>query len=126
MADYTLNGTVYSGTPNDTSHPQRPNGARRTTTKIGRLFTAANGDTSFVNRGSGIRKWQFTLHWEKANSVTQAALSALYAVTTTFTFVDLDGTSYTVLCVGDDPFEEGISPIKSAYAYDVDFTMREA
>ena len=127
MADFIINGTTYSGSPIDTSHPQRPSGLKRTTTKIGRTFTAANGDTSFVARGSGIVKHKWVLSWEKANATTQAALKALYALTTTFAFVDQDGTSYTVLCTGDDPFDEDISSNRAnAYLYNVDFTLKEA
>lgn len=126
MADLIINGTTYSGSPTDTSHPQRPDngGVKRTTRIIGRTLEAANGDVSVVQRA---RKHAWEISWTKANPTTLTALAAVVALATTFTFVDTDGASYTALCTTDDVFDVAIFTNKAnAYQYTVTLRLREA
>lgn len=124
MADLIINGTTYSGSPIDTSHPQRPAmPLQRRVLKIGRLFKAKNGALTWVHRAI---KHEWTVGWDRANPTTQAAVLALRNLTTTFAFVDVDGVSYTVITTGDDTYEEGITSSKSnAYRYDLSLVLRE-
>ena len=124
MADIVIVATTYSGSPTDTSHPQRPNTIERATEKIGRTIRAADGTTTWVHRGF---KKVFTIKWEKANQTTQAAVATVRVTTTSFNYTDITGTSYTVVNVGDDEYKEGItSNASNAYLYDLEFKLREA
>jgi hypothetical protein len=125
MADYIIAGTTYSGSPTNTSNPQRPDmDAVRTVEKIGRLIRAADGSTSWVHRGFK-RMWK--IGWTKANQTTQTAVQTLYLTTTTFSFTDITGASYTVLTAGEDEYDEGISTNRAnAYLYNLTLVLREA
>ena len=125
MADLVMNGTTYSGSPTNTSNPQRPVGVDHKIVKVGRLIEAADGSTSWVHRGV---KNIFTISWgEWANQTTRDAVVALYLLTTTFTYTHTNGSSYTVLTVGDDEFTEAIrTNSANAYKYDLKIVLREA
>jgi hypothetical protein len=126
MADLIINGTAYSGSPTNTANPQRPDsgGVERTTIKIGKMLTAADGSITEMLRGT---KRQWKIKWTHANATTMTALIAIFALTTTFTFTDVNAVSYTVVCVTDDPFAASIFTDRTnAYLYDVELTLREA
>lgn len=124
MADLILNGTTYSGSPTNTSNPQRPSTYRPKNLKKGRLLEGANGALTWVQRGV---KWQWTIGWKRANQTTQTAVLALRNLTTSFTFVNHLGVSYTVITVGDDDHEEDVVTDRAnAYKYDLELVLREA
>lgn len=123
MADIIINGTTYSGSPTNTSNPQRPNTIERTIEKIGRMIRAADGTTTWVHRGF---KHKWVIKWEKANAVTEVAVTAIIATTGSFSFTDISGVAYTVVVVGDDEYKEGITSNRSnAYLYDMELVLRE-
>lgn len=123
MADLIIAGTTYSGNPNNTSNPFRPIHYSRKRIKVGRLFTAKDGTTIWLHRGF---KWVFEIGWEKANATTAAAVLARRNATASFAFVDYDGTSYTVVTVGDDDYQEDITTsMANAYRFDLTLTLRQ-
>jgi chloramphenicol O-acetyltransferase len=123
MADLIIDGTTYSGSPTNTANPQRPLELTRTRRKIGRVLEAADGTTNYLHRGF---KFTFTLKWPKANTVTQAAVFAIRAKTTSFAYVDFNAASYTVLNVSDDEYEEVVSTDKANnYKFDLTLILRE-
>jgi hypothetical protein len=124
MADITLNSIVYSGSPTNTANPQRPLKIVRRRIKVGKLLTNANGGLTWVHRAF---KWEFDLDWgERANQVTETAVLAVRNLTTTTTYVDQAGASFTVIGVGDDSYEETITTDKAnAYKYALKLTLRE-
>jgi len=129
MADIALNGTTYSGSPTNTANPQRPDngGVKRTVRKVGRTIEAADGSTSVVLRAGTSLKRAWEITWTRANPTTLTALAAVFALTTTFTYVDTDGASYTVLCTTDDTFDLSIfTNTANAYQYDVTLKLKEA
>lgn len=124
MADLIINSVTYSGSPVDTSHPQRPKGYKRRRKRIGRTVEGAEGSTSWVHRGF---KWEWELSWPKANATTQAAVLAIRNLSATFPLVDHAGASFTAIVVGDDGYEEDITTDRAnAYKYGLTLTMREA
>ncbi len=123
MSDLIINGTTYSGSPTNTGAPQRPSTYNRKRNKIGRLFKAANGAVAWVHRGF---KDEWTIGWEKANTTTAGAVLALYNLTTSFAFVDINGNSHTVVTVGDDQYSEDVTSNRSnAYLYDLQIVLRQ-
>lgn len=123
MADFIIDGTTFSGTPTSTSNPFKPNGYGRDRLKIGKLLIGKDGTVNWMHRGF---KWIFTLGWERANQTTETAVLALRNKTSTFTFVDYNGTSYTVMTVGDDQFSEEImTNIANAYLFDLSLVLRQ-
>jgi hypothetical protein len=126
MADIILNGTTYNGSPTNTANPQRPDngGVERTTIKVGKMLTAADGSVTELLRGT---KHAWKIKWTHANATTMTALSVIFALTTTFPFTDVNAVAYTVLCVTDDPFIASIFTDKgNNYLYDVELVLREA
>jgi hypothetical protein len=125
MANIVIDGVTYSGTPSAPTNPYKPVEITRKLKKIGRLLEAADGSTSWVHRGF---KWEFHIVWDKrSHGVTYNAVVALYAKTTTFSYTDTDGSSYTVLTAGDEPFEVPISTnAANVYSYGVQIVLREA
>jgi hypothetical protein len=124
MANISLNGTTYDGTPAAGSNPWKPASITRRDIKIGVTNVAADGTRTLVLRGIK-REWD--IEWEKVNATTRNALRTLHALTTTFTFVDEDGTSWTVQT------EEGDHEDSTAYTsganvqyYDTKITLRQA
>lgn len=123
MADLIIDGTTYSGTPTSTSNPFRPGSFKRTRLKIGRLLVGKDGTLNWMHRGF---KWVFAIGWERANQTTETAVLALRNKTSTFTFVDYDGTSYTVMTVGDDTYDEQVTTsVANAYRFDLTLVLRQ-
>ncbi len=125
MADLILNSVTYSGSPTNTANPQRPVDIDHDIIKIGRLIEAADGSTSWVHRAF---KNKFTINWgSKANQTTRDAVAALYLLTTTFSITYTNGSTYTVLTVGEDTYTEKVTSDRAnAYKYDLTITLREA
>ncbi len=63
--------------------------------KIGTAIQAANGARRWAHRAN---KRQWTLTWNTASLTELTAIRAIFALTTTFTFVDENGASATVFC----------------------------
>lgn len=123
-SDLIINGTTYSGTPASPANPYRPMAIEVSVEKIGKVIVAANGNRTWVHQ-SIKRTW--TISWEKASETTRAALRALHLLTTTFTFTDQFGTSYTVQTEADDLKENTAhSDRANAYFYDLTLIVRQA
>lgn len=63
---------------------------------IGEELEAPDGTITQIRRG-GNTKWRWTLTWEKVSASVRNQIRTIALLNTTFTFVDEDGTSYTVL-----------------------------
>lgn len=125
MSDISLNGTTYSGTPVSTSNPFRPDadGYEIRDVKIGVLKKAANGALTWMHFGI---KREFTIRWRLANETTRAALRTLHELTTTFTFVDPLGVSYTVITTEADYKEaSALNTIGNAVYWSLEITLRQ-
>jgi hypothetical protein len=102
----SLNGTVF-----------HPTSVKKVPHKIGKLLEAASGKRNWVHR-THKREWEIA--WNGVPEATRAAIETIFLLTTTFTFIDLNGTSYTVQCEGDDYSQ---STDADHYAFDDD-TLR--
>jgi hypothetical protein len=124
MADLVISGVTYGGNPAAPSVPYRPMKIGMKAIKVGSLKRAANGSLTWVHLGI---KREWTITWEKASEVTRAALRSLHQLTTTFSFTDQIGVSYTVLTAADDYSEDtAYSDRALAIFYDLSITLREA
>lgn len=108
----TLNGTTF-----------HPSDIGKETSKIGVSLVMASGTRRFVHRtvsGTPQYKRTWTIPWNNVSETVRAAVAAIEALTTTFTYVDEHGTSYTVQCEGDS-YTEKINTIVSdtELTYDV-------
>ena|SRR5205085_10012034 len=120
-----MNGTTYDGTPISTAHPLKPTTLTVADAKIGKTQIAYNGNRTFIYRGARKKTW--TIGWPLANETTRAAVRTLHELTTTWTFVDEHGTSYTVQTEADDLSEDyAMTTPANAILYDVKLTVREA
>lgn len=61
---------------------------------IGDEIEAANGVITHMVRGS---KWRWTITWNRVSSAVRTTVRTIAQISTPFTWVDEDGTSYTVL-----------------------------
>jgi len=124
-SNLVLNGTTYSGTPLTPATPRKPNGIDLEFAKVGTTLIAADGTRRFVARGTTKRTWKIT--WERAAEATRSALRTLAALTTTWTFVDQLGASYTVQTEQDDYTEDyAATDLAGNLYYDITLTVREA
>jgi hypothetical protein len=111
----TLNGTTF-----------HPSDIAKETSKIGVALVAASGRRRFVHRtssGTPIYKRTWTLPFDNVSETVRLAVAAIYALTTTFTFVDEHGTSYTVQCE-DGGYSEKINTIVSNTELTYDLTLK--
>jgi hypothetical protein len=103
MAHIILNGTTFNGTPTSGSASAwQPTGYNQQRGKIGTTLVAANGTRNRVERSVVKRVW--TLQWDRANAATRGTLRTIAALTTSFSFTDVDSTVYTVQV--EEPLEE--------------------
>lgn len=122
MAAIILNGTTYNSAG---GNPQPPSKISEPVTKIGITLVAASGVRHFMSASA--RKHAWTLSWEKANSVTRAAVDALHALNTTFTYVDEFGTSNTVQCEEDERTQDtGFTTAANTILYDLELILHQA
>lgn len=116
MAPVTLNGTqVY------------PSNIEQTTDRIGTAIEAANGARRFAHRAYK-RTW--TITWEAIPEADRATVRTIAALTSTFTFQDETGTSFTAF-VDAGAFRSSVSRIATEAGaqvlyYDVALQIREA
>ena len=102
MAGIFLNGTEFF-----------PSDVPKELSKIGKTLIAASGKRRFVHRQSGatpIFKNSWEIPWNDVPEATRAAIEAVSRLTTTFTFVDQHGTSYTVQCE-DAAYSDSVTTI---------------
>lgn len=124
MANISLNGTTYSGTPLSLGAPWKPSKITRRIIKIGTTNIAANGTRTLVLRGN---KSEWDLEWEKVDAITRNAIRTLHALSTTFTFVDEDGASWTVQTEeGDQEDTTAFTSPSNTQYYDTSITLRQA
>ena len=119
MPAIILNGNTY-----DNTTYARPISVTEKLIKVGPSIVAANGARTFVHRATK-REWQ--IEWGGVLDATRGTVASTHALSTTWTFVDEHGTSYTVQT------EEGDYESTTAFAdhagtqyYDVSLTLREA
>lgn len=96
------------------------------TSKIGVTLVAASGRRRFAHRtvsGTPVYKREWSIPWNNVSETVRAAVAAIYALTTTFTFVDEHGTSYTVQCE-DGGHSEKINTIVSNTELTYDLTLK--
>jgi hypothetical protein len=108
----SLNATVF--TPID---------VQETVTKIGDEFQGANGARRFAHRANK-REWRIS--WRRVLASVRTGVRGIYALTSSFTFIDEDGTSYTVFCPpgGYSSSISLIAPGVTLY-YDIELTIKE-
>jgi hypothetical protein len=121
MSAIVVNGTTYSGGAN----PQPPSNISEPSTKIGVTLVAASGVRHFMS--TSVRKHAWTLSWENANATTRAAVDALHALNTTFTYVDEFGTSNTVQCEDEERKQEtAFTTAANTILYDLEIVLHQA
>lgn len=121
MAAIILNGTTYNGG----SNPSPPSKISKPSTKIGLTLVAASGVRHFMS--ASVRKHAWTLSWETANATTRAAVDALHALNTTFTFVDEFGVSNTVQCEEDEKTQDtAFTTSANTILYDLEVVLHQA
>lgn len=84
MASISLNATSFT-----------PGGIDEDREKIGSAIQAANGARRFAHRAIK-RSW--TLTWSGVTATVRDQVRTIYALTTTFTYVDENSNSITVFC----------------------------
>ncbi len=85
MATISLNGTSFT-----------PSGIDMAREKIGSVITAANGARRFAHRA---HKREWTLTWANVTATVRDQVRTVYALTTSFTYIDENSNSITVLCL---------------------------
>lgn len=124
MANISLNGVVFSGTPAAPATPFKPTKIDGGPRKIGREIEAADGTPYWMQRAQK-RRW--TISWAMAHEATRAALEAIFLLATTFPYVDQRGTSYTVQCHAEDYTETtAFTDAANTIYYQIDLTLRQA
>lgn len=122
MAAIILNSVTYNGAG---ANPQPPSKISAPVTKIGLTLPAASGVRHFMSAST--RKHAWTLSWEKANATTRAAVDALHALNTTFTFVDEFGTSNTVQCEDEEKKQDtAFTTAANTILYDLELVLHQA
>jgi len=124
MANISLNGTAYSGTPVSPGTPWKPISIDVKTIKPGVSLVAETGARTFVLFGAV--KYEWTITWEKVPENTRAALAGLAATLTTFTFIDPFTQSYTVQMEdGDHQQKTAFTDSANVQYYDITITIRQ-
>lgn len=116
MGAITLNGTTFYASD-----------VQETGEKIGVAIQAANGARRWAQRANK-RSWQIS--WKDVDVSVQTAVRNVFNLTTTFTFVDENGNSATVLCEAG-AFKSTVATIGTVNGaqvlyYNVDLTLMEA
>jgi len=116
MAAITLNGVSFTPSNIEPAHE-----------KIGTTIQAANGARRWAHRADK-RVW--TITWDKVALATLTAIRAVFALTSTFTYVDENGVSATVFCqagaLKSSVSEMGMSAGTQVLYYDVTLEITEA
>lgn len=115
MAGIMLNGTTFY-----------PSDVPKELSKIGVSLPMASGTRRFVQRtvsGTPVFKRTWALPWLIVPEATRAAVQTIALLTTTFTFVDHLGVSYTVQ-TEEDSYTEKVSVIVSNTVFYYDLTLK--
>lgn len=112
----TMNSVQYNPTSVSMSLP-----------KVGESRRMADGTLKYYHRANK-RTWEIAWTALNENNAQYAAVETLAALSSSFTFVDYAGTSYTVLILPDN-FTKNISAekVSTAYVkyYDITLTLTE-
>jgi hypothetical protein len=122
MADpIRLNGTIFADTPADNSATCAPLSIEPVLMKIGTLIKGRDGTRNWMHR---THKRGWVIRWEDAPEATLAAIETIYQLTTTFTYRDERGTSYTVQCDEDSlPTPTGTIGVGGDIYYTITLTI---
>jgi hypothetical protein len=103
MSTLIVNAVTFSGLPNGTGNQSawQPDSYVASEVKIGVTLPAADGTRNRVERSVVKRTWE--VGWQACNLATMQTVRTIQRLTTTFTFTDLEGVSYTVQ-TEDDAF----------------------
>lgn len=107
-----------------------PSDAPKKKSKIGKVQVNANGGRTFIQRvtalGAAIFKSQWELEWNDVGETVRAQVETLANVTTSMTYVDQHGTSYTVQ-TEEEAYEDRVSYISGdgTLYYNVSLTICE-
>lgn len=103
----------------------RPSSIERTATKVGTSQRMADGTLRYFHRAN---KSSWTITWEGVTEDILTIVRNVYTLTTSFTFIDEQATSFTVLCEGD-ALKYTLSATKIALGghkrYDVTLTVNQ-
>ena len=119
MATISLNGTTFG-----------PSTIAVEIEKIGTEQVGADGTRNWMQRLDGssqpIHKRTWTLTWEKVLAALRTSIRSVFLLATTFTYIDEDGTSYTVQCEKQD-YKDTIAFISASGTlyYNVTLTIRQ-
>lgn len=97
MSTLVINGTTFSGKADGVTGNQSawiPTGYEPAETKDFDLLEADNKTRNLVGSGAVKRSWKII--WQPCNAATMATVRTISRLTTTFAFVDFEGTSTTV------------------------------
>ncbi len=108
MATISLAGTSFTPSSIDESRE-----------KIGTVITAANGARRFAHRN---HKREWTLTWKDVTATVRDQVRTVYALTTTFAYVDENANSVTCLCLPGG-FQSSISTITYEGAVTLRYTV---
>lgn len=88
----------------------------------GVMFEALDGSRRASRRN---KKLDITLTWNKVSLTILNQVRALAALTTTFTLVDENGTSYTVLCpVDTNPLSSSVADVLQGGTVEYNVTLQ--
>lgn len=92
----SINSTAFTGLPDGSGNQAAwtPTGIMQNETKIGVTLVAANGTRNRIERNVIKRVW--TIRWDETNQATMQTVRTIARLMATFTFIDLEGVSYTV------------------------------
>lgn len=119
MATISLNGTTFG-----------PSKIAVEIEKIGAEQIGADGHRNWMQRLDGsnqpIHKRTWTLTWEKVLAALRTSIRNVFLLGTSFTYVDEDGTSYTVQCEKQD-YKDDIAFVGAGPTlyYNVTLTIRQ-
>jgi hypothetical protein len=126
MAHLILNSVTFSGLPDGTGNASawQPTGLVMKERKVGVTLLAADGTRNRVERNVVKREWEIT--WTTVNLATITSLRAIQRLMSSFTFSDLDGSSFTVQ-TEDDDFAPSFSFIDRSGVryYDAALTLKQ-
>jgi hypothetical protein len=112
MSAITLNGTTFYAS-----------NIRHRRLRFGRELEASDGTFNLMLRGS---KHEWEIPFDDVDATARTNLEAISALTTSFTFVDERGASYTVACPLD-AYDDVVSIIKdnTTLYYNVTLKIRQ-
>lgn len=95
---------------------------------VGEMLEAVDGTSTLIKDGTGPgEKWRWTITWENVAKSVRDAVRTIAKLNASFTFVDEDGDSYTVL-PELQPYSHRVNTVVSntVNTYDVTLKIRES